>query len=245
VKVLIWAQDFDQTFALLDQYLPDLDLPGWKENLKGWERKRVYAYSMRGEAHMDAGNEAAAIPDLELALAYYQEQAREQPDSAQVHTQLLRVHHNLSQLHTALENWPVALEHAQAGRSAGQLLVSKGPRDAAGRRNLAIHDQQVGKLLSKLGRYAEAQESMDIAIATYRELAQADADNNSLVRDLAIALTDAGDVAAAVGSASDGCPNYRDANALWQQLEKTSEISEYNRVNGVQVTLQRIEERCL
>ncbi len=244
VKVLIWAQDFDQAFALLDQYLPDLDRPGWKENLKGWERKRIYAYSMRGEAHMDAGNEVAAIADFEIALAYYQDQAREQPDSAQVNTQLLRMHHNLSTVHTALENWPIALEHAQAGRAAGQILVDKGPRDTMARRNLALHDQQIGKILSNLSRHEEAQASIERAMNTYRLLADDDEGNDALVRDLAIALTDAGDIVAALGAPADGCDNYQAAHTLWQQLEQTGEISEYNRVNGVQVAQDRLDERC-
>lgn len=244
VKVLIWAQDFDQAFELLDSYLPDLDLPGWKENLRGWERKRVYAYSMRGEAHMDAGNQDRAIPDFELALAYYQEQAQAQPDSAQVHTQLLRMHHNLSALHTTLENWPLALEHAQAGRSAALVLVNKDPRDTMSRRNLALHDQQIGKITSRMERHEEAQLNIERALGTFRSLSAEDSDNAGLVRDLAIALTDAGDIVAAGDPARDGCANYRAAQQLWRQLEARGDISEYNRVNGLQVTEKRLADRC-
>lgn len=193
---------------------------------------------------MDAGNEVPAIADFEIALAYYQNQAREQPDSAQVHTQLLRMHHNLSAVHTTLENWPVALEHARAGRAAGQVLVDKGPRDTMARRNLALHDQQIGKILSNLNRHDEAQQSIERAMTTYRQLSEDDEGNDALVRDLAIALTDAGDIAAALGAPADGCDDYRAAHTLWQQLEEAGEISEYNRVNGVQVAQDRLNERC-
>jgi tetratricopeptide (TPR) repeat protein/tRNA A-37 threonylcarbamoyl transferase component Bud32 len=244
VKVLIWAQDFDQAFELLDLYLPDLVLPGWKENLKGWERKRVYAYSMRGEAHMDAGNSQKAIPDFEVALAYYQDQATAQPDSAQVQTQLLRMHHNLSNLHTTLKDWPLALKHAEAGRAAALVLVDKDPRDMPSRRNLALHDQQIGKIKSRLGDHDEAQASINRTLTTFRTLSAEDAGNAGLVRDLAIALTDAGDIVAAANATRDGCADYRAAQRLWDQLESTGDISAYTRKNGLQATQKRLEANC-
>ena len=194
VKSLVWAQDFDEALRLLDEYLPDLDRPGWKENLKGWERKRIYAYSMRGEAHMDAGNQALAIPDFELALKYYEQRVADSPGDAQSTTQLLRINHNLSHVHFGLEDWASALRHAQAGRAAGLELVNLDPRDMQSRRNVALHDQQIAKIHSREDRHDDAQTSIERALATFDQLASEDPANRGLVRDKAVALIDAGDV---------------------------------------------------
>ncbi|MEO1574922.1 MAG: hypothetical protein AAFU65_08175, partial [Pseudomonadota bacterium] len=244
VKSLIWAQEFDEALGLLDEYLPDLERPGWSENLPGWERKRIYAYSMRGEAHMDAGNEAAAIPDFEIALDHYARRADESPGNAQATTQLLRINHNLSHIYVKLENWGAALRHATAGRDAGRVLVAKDPRDMQSRRNVALHDQQIGKILSRQGQYDEAQASIERALDTFRQLEAEDPENRGLVRDRAIALTDAGEVLEGKGAPREACLSYERAQALWRGLDAEGEVTQYHRVNGMQVTEHRLGTSC-
>ncbi|MEM9383500.1 MAG: serine/threonine-protein kinase [Pseudomonadota bacterium] len=245
VKVLVWARNFDDALGLLGEYLPQLEQSDWRENLRNWAGKRAYAYGLRGETYADAGNAQAAIPDYLEALHFYEERAAEEPENVQFLVQLIRFNHNLGNLHASLEQFDEALRYGIASRTAAQTLVIAEPGDAQNRRNLGLTHQQVAKALSGLERHKEARSSIDTAVATFRKLAEDEEENDALIRDQAIALTDFGDIAAADGVAADGCPYYRHAQTLYRGLQRAgATLSAADVAGGLEPVEERLNQYC-
>ncbi len=245
VKVLVWARQFDDALALLGEYLPQLEQPSWKSNIRNWPGKRAYAYGLRGETHADAGNAEAAIPDYQEALAYYQGRSAEEPENVQFLVQLIRFNHNLGNLYASLDDHDEALRYGRASRKAAQTVLDAEPRDAQTRRNLALTDQQIAKALSGLERHEEARASIELAVSTFEALAGDDPENDSLVRDQAVALIDAGDIAGARGTPSDGCPFYERAQALYDDLQRAGgTLSATDVAGGLEPAQERLSEHC-
>ncbi|MEO0421052.1 MAG: serine/threonine-protein kinase [Pseudomonadota bacterium] len=246
VKVLVWAREFEDALNLLGEYLPQLEQPAWRENLGNWAGKRAYAYGLRGETYADSGDAQAAIPDYLEALQFYEGRAAEEPENVQLLVQLIRFNHNLGNLHASLDQFEDALRYGIASREAAQTLVDAEPRDAQSRRNLALTHQQIAKALSGLERHDDARSSIDLAVNTFRQLAEDEEDNDALVRDQAIALTDAGDIAAATtDQAEDGCPYYRHAETLFRSLQREGgTLSAADIAGGLDPVQERLSQRC-
>lgn len=244
VNTLNWDGRTDESLALLDVYLIDLNDPDFSNNVANHAGKKAYALGLRGEINADAGNTDVAIPDYEQAVAFYEARLLEQPDNYQMLVQAMRFNFNLANLKLRTEDYSQALINARRGEVIARQMVAIDPRDSGARRNLAAQQQAVAKSLVGDGQPDSANETITKAIATFRELADEDLENLSLQRDHASALIDAGDIFSETVSKDVGCGHYRHSQTLWKLLDRNDQLTVYDRTTGLERVEQILADEC-
>lgn len=244
VNTLNWAARSDEALALLDVYLVDLDDPEFAANVANHAGKKAYALGLRGEINADAGRTELAIPDYEQAVAFYEGRLLAEPDNYQMLVQAMRFNFNLANLRMRTEDYSRALTNAQRGEAIARQMVAIDPRDTGGRRNLAAQQQAVAKAQVGIGDNSAANETITLAISTFRELADEDPQNLSLQRDHASALIDAGDIFSETVSKDVGCGHYRHSQTIWKLLDRAEKLTAYDRTTGLERLEQILTKEC-
>ncbi len=244
LKVLNWEDENQEALTLAHTYLQELNDPELQSDLPGYDAKRVYLIGLRGDLYADTDQTEQAIPDFLEALKYYTEVLKSAPGNSVYLVQALRLDANLARMYTRLQDWAKAEHYARAGLEVANRLVDLDPRDKASQRNRATLLQALAFSQSGGGASDKAQSTIESALHAYQTLSDAEPDNSSLQRDLAGALLDAGKIAIDGGDDHRACRYFQRSRNIWEQLNKQSQLTQYDRSTQMRPLEAIMTERC-
>ncbi len=243
-KVLGWQEKYTEALSLLDTYIEELDNAELKANLRKYDSKLAYLRGLRGELYADSGRDAQALTDLAFARDHYVDLRQSQQQSTYLAIQSIRFCGLLSMSYARLEQWEPAVRNARQATELAQQMAAADPMDLGGRRNLATQQQGLAQALAGAGETQEALSVITNVVKTYRRLAREQPDNPSARRDLADALTVAGEVAGAGGVREQACQALGDAVEIWNELERDKRLTAFDATKGARRTATEIRRIC-
>jgi tetratricopeptide (TPR) repeat protein len=138
---------------------------------------RAKAYSDRGHAHFNRGDDAAAESDFRASLALADELTKADPRNASFMSQLAEAHRDISNVLAHRRDIDGLLRELQTALDLARAATEAEPMNASHAEHLAKLQERLGSVLLAIGRPDESAQTLDAARRTLTALAARDATN--------------------------------------------------------------------
>lgn len=244
LKILGYANDQETALEEVRLYRRELAAPELAETLNGYDRKVAYFASLEGETLYEMQRYEEALQPLEDALAIQDRTLAEAPDNYYYLVQVMRLNGLIAPAARLSGNLERSIEAARRAVEVAEQIKALDPEDANGDAYLASELEQLAKSLASAGRNAQAERTIERAIATRAAVADRYPDVLNHRRDLALTYKEAGIVYGETGKPEEQCRYLRDAMAIMRELQQQGTLTDLDEGDRMEELTLLLEQNC-
>ncbi|MBL8772350.1 MAG: protein kinase [Phenylobacterium sp.] len=204
-------------------------LPDALRNETGVMKARSAILRLHAEAHHEMGNDAAAVPAVDRAVALNEELARREPDSPEVLRKLAISLWYRAVVLSALKRPEEAYASVDRAVALTRRMRARDPADRGALGLFAVVGEVRAMVLSDLGRVAEGFAMSEEILAAHRDIVRLSDNAPGPRRSMAATMKSVGGVYYNGGAYPRACGAWGEARGVYRGLEREGKLTGHDR----------------